>query len=211
MRSATNFARVRRVLWFGIVVVPLFLGVVWLARNAVTMPAPFKAVQTGKALIRSDFELTTHKGVRLTDEDLRGRWQLVFFGFTYCPEVCPTTLSTMARVIDLLGSSADRVAFLFITVDPERDTVKKLREYVGAFHPKLTGLTGSAEQIKAAAKAFRIYYSRVDVKNAPDGYVMNHSGYIYLMDSNGEYRHVFMENRDKPDGIAEYVLRAIKQ
>jgi cytochrome oxidase Cu insertion factor (SCO1/SenC/PrrC family) len=141
----------------------------------------------GAALIDSEFSLVDHTGKPVTDEDFAGTWQLVFFGFTYCPDVCPTTLNDVSVVLEELGNDAEKVTPLFISVDPERDTPEVMAEYVANFDPRIVGLTGSPEQIKQAARAFRAYYAKVDQEGASDGYTMDHSAFLYLMDPEGAY------------------------
>ncbi len=168
------------------------------------------ARQLGQAMIKSQFTLTDHHGHTVTEKDFHGRWQLVFFGFTFCPDVCPTTLSVMAQVLDILGEDANKVAPMFITVDPERDTAEVMAEYVEAFHPDIVGLTGTPEQIKQAAKSFRVFYGKTERADAPGGYVMGHSGYMYLMTPDGSYDAVFSENLHPPEKIAAEIQRRLK-
>jgi protein SCO1/2 len=123
----------------------------------------------GEALIESEFSLIDHTGKPMTDEDFEGKWQLVFFGFTYCPDVCPTTLNDVSIVLEELGAEADQLQPLFITVDPERDTPEVMAEYVANFDPRIVGLTGSPEQIEQATQAFRAYYAKVEQDGVPDG------------------------------------------
>ena len=118
-------------------------------------------VYRGDADIRSDFTLINHDGQTVTQDDYKGRWQLVFFGFTHCPDICPTTLAYMGSVLDQLGSDASQVAPLFVTVDPERDTPEVLKDYVANFHPQLIGLTGNTAQVADAAEAFKVYHETV--------------------------------------------------
>ncbi|WP_206419880.1 SCO family protein [Minwuia thermotolerans] len=177
-------------------------------------PAPQEsgqATRTGEAVIRSEFTLTDHTGKRVTEAAFLGRWQLAFFGFTHCPDVCPTTLAYMARVLDMLGDTAERVAALFITVDPGRDTPEALAEYVSAFHPGLVGLTGSEADIAAAANAFRVFYERMEQDSAPDGYVMAHSGYIYLMTPDGQFETGFREGDQPPEEMARKIRDAMER
>jgi cytochrome oxidase Cu insertion factor (SCO1/SenC/PrrC family) len=138
------------------------------------------------------FELIDHTGKPRTSSDFRGRLMLVYFGFSYCPDVCPTDLQAIGLALDKLGADADRVQPLFITVDPERDTVQHLAEYVPMFHPRLIGLTGSAEAIRKAADAYKVYFARVDPDKATDGtYTVDHTAFIYLMDRDGSYLGFF--------------------
>lgn len=142
--------------------------------------------------IGGPFTLTDQSGKAVTNADYRGKYLLIYFGYTYCPDVCPTELGTMARAVDLLGPQADKVQPLFISVDPERDTVAHLKEYVALFHPRLVGLTGTPEQVKAAAKAYRVYYAKAPQKDAkPDEYLMDHSSFIYLMGPDGRFLGVY--------------------
>jgi protein SCO1/2 len=142
------------------------------------------------------FELTDHTGKPRTERDFRGKLMLVYFGFTWCPDVCPADLQAIGLALDKLGTDADSVQPLFITVDPERDTAAHLAEYVPMFHPRLIGLTGSAEAIRKAADAYKVYYARVDppkegVKEDGGYYTVDHTAYIYLMDRDGNYLGFF--------------------
>ena len=160
---------------------------------------------SGEADIRSEFSLIDHTGREVTQADYADRWQLAFFGFTNCPDICPTTLAYMANVMDLLGEDADRVAPIFITVDPARDTVPVMAEYVSAFHPSLIGLTGTEAQVAEAAKNFRAWYERTEDDAAPDGYMMAHAGYIYLMQPSGEFEAVYQESDQPPEVLARRI------
>ncbi len=143
--------------------------------------------QSGVALLGGPFALTDHTGKRVTEKDFTGRYLLVFFGFTHCPDICPTGLQVMSAALDRLGSKADRLVPLFITVDPARDTPEVMRAYVSAFNPRLIGLTGTEADIQAVTKAYRVYAKRVDDPGSADGYTMDHSSFIYLMDPAGAY------------------------
>ena len=136
------------------------------------------------------FALTDQTGHVRTNSDFRGRLMLVYFGFTYCPDVCPTDLQAIALALDKLGGDADGVQPIFITVDPERDTAAHLAEYVPLFHPRLIGLTGSAEAIRKVADAYKVYYAKVPLEGAGD-YTVDHTAYIYLMDRDGNYLGFF--------------------
>ncbi len=173
-------------------------------------PAP-EATFTGEADIRSLCSLVDHTSRAVTEADFAGRWQLVFFGFTHCPDICPTTLAYMASVLDLLGPEAERVAPLFITVDPARDTVPVMAEYVSAFHPRLVGLTGTEAQVAEAAKSFRTWYERVEDETAPDGYMMAHAGHIFLMRPDGGFDALFQERDQLPEDLAEHILTRIRE
>ena len=131
----------------------------------------------------ADFELTDHRGIVQTDEDFAGRWMLVFFGFTNCPDVCPTTLSEVAAVMEGLGDEAAKVQPIFITIDPERDTPMALAEYVPLFDAGIIGLTGTPEQIAATSETFPIFFERIEEATAPDGYTMGHTSHLFLFDT----------------------------
>ncbi|MDW3208176.1 MAG: SCO family protein [Alphaproteobacteria bacterium] len=209
-RTFPKLARVRYALWgLTVVAASVFAGLYMRGT-----PAPQEgrqATQIGEAAIRSEFTLTDHTGDRVTEADFLGRWQLVFFGFTYCPDVCPTTLAYMASVLDTLEATADRIAPLFITVDPARDTPTVMADYVSAFHPKLTGLTGSEEDVAAAAHAFRVYYERLEEGSAQDGYLMAHSGHIYLMTPEGRFETTFLEGDQPPEEVARKIQDVIER
>jgi protein SCO1/2 len=145
----------------------------------------------GQALVGGPFTLTDHTGKRVSDTDFRGRNMLLFFGFTYCPDVCPTALQVMAGVMDKLGAKADRIQPIFISVDPERDTPEQMAQYVASFHPKLIGLTGTKEEIEKVMKEYRVYAQKVEDAKSTAGYTMNHSTIIYLMGPDGQYRTHF--------------------
>jgi cytochrome oxidase Cu insertion factor (SCO1/SenC/PrrC family) len=144
-------------------------------------------VTSGKALVGGPFSLTDDTGKRVTDKDYRGRYMLVFFGYTSCPDICPAGLQLMAAVLENLGPKADRVAPIFISVDPERDTSQKLAGYVKNFSPRLVGLTGTPEEIAAVTKAYKVYYKKVPNDAAPGDYGMDHTSIIYLMDPDGAF------------------------
>jgi cytochrome oxidase Cu insertion factor (SCO1/SenC/PrrC family) len=160
---------------------------------------------TGEALIGGPFELTDHNGNRVTDQTYKGRLMLIYFGFTYCPDACPTALGIMSAAIDKLDVAADRVVPILITVDPERDTPEVLKDYVSNFHPGMVGLTGTKEQIDRAAKAYRVFYQKAPGATA-DEYLMDHTLLIYLMDADGKYVTHFGPDAT-PDQVAEEIRK----
>jgi cytochrome oxidase Cu insertion factor (SCO1/SenC/PrrC family) len=142
------------------------------------------------------FSLTDQYGMRRTDMDFRGKYMLIFFGYTYCPDVCPTTLAIEAEAFDKLGARASRIVPIFISVDPKRDTPDKLKSYLSSFdakqpstRPSFVGLTGTEEEIAKAAKAYRVYYRAHIDGRAQDGadYSIDHTGDVYLMDPEGKF------------------------
>ena len=162
---------------------------------------------SGIARIGGPFALVDQDGDSRTDMDFRGRYMMIYFGYTFCPDVCPTALSDMIAAVDELGPLAERVQPVFITVDPARDTPETLKRYVPSFHPRLVGLSGSQAQITAAAKAYRVYYAKADDPAAGPDYLMDHSSIIYLMDPEGRYVTHFSHGTG-PREIAER-LRAL--
>lgn len=155
--------------------------------TVVPRPAVPGAASVGKALVGGPFSLVDHKGNRVTDKDFRGRYMLVLFGFTYCPDVCPSGLQVMAAALDKLGRKGEQVTPMFVSVDPERDTPAQLAQYVASFHPRLIGLTGSAEEVAAVAKAYRVYFKKVRDEKSTAAYTVDHTALIYLMGPDGAY------------------------
>jgi cytochrome oxidase Cu insertion factor (SCO1/SenC/PrrC family) len=139
--------------------------------------------------IGGPFALIDQNGARRTDADFRGKFMLVYFGFTYCPDVCPTDLQQMALAVDRLGPAGDAVQPIFITVDPERDTAEHLKDYVAMFHSRFIGLTGDAVAINEAARAYRVYYAKFELPKSD--YTVDHSAFIYMMGPKGEYLGFF--------------------
>jgi protein SCO1 len=135
--------------------------------------------------IGGPFALIDHTGKLRTDEDFRGKLLLIYFGYSYCPNVCPTDLQQIGLAVDGLGAGAEAVQPIFITLDPERDTAAHLADYVPLFHPRLIGLTGGAEQIRRVALAYKVYYAKYP-PDSPD-YVIDHSSFVYLVDKAGKY------------------------
>jgi cytochrome oxidase Cu insertion factor (SCO1/SenC/PrrC family) len=162
---------------------------------------PEPAVAAAPVPIGGPFELVDHHGQPVSDEAFRDRLMLVFFGYTWCPDFCPMTVQDLSLALDQLDEAqAEQVAFLFITVDPKRDTPEQLASWVEHFHPRLIGLTGSEEAIAATARAYRVYYA----KQAMDGteeYLMDHSTIVYLMDREGGYLTHFGHD-SQPEEIA---------
>jgi protein SCO1/2 len=161
----------------------------WQVNNATSM---VQSATKSAVPIGGPFAMTDQTGKAVTDADYRGKYLLIYFGYTYCPDVCPTELGVMAKALDLLGRQSDKVQPLFISVDPERDTVAHLKDYVALFHPSLVGLTGTAEQVRDTARAYRVYYAKAPQKDGkPDDYLMDHSSFIYLMGPDGGFVGVY--------------------
>jgi protein SCO1/2 len=150
------------------------------------------------------FSLVDHTGRAVTEADFAGRFLLVYFGFTYCPDVCPTELGTIAAALDALEDQGARVTPVLITVDPERDTPEALADYVSRFHPRMVGLTGTPQQIAAVARAYRVFYAKV---NRPEmtQYLVDHSSFIYLVGPDARVRALF-----RPEMAPEAIAQAIR-
>ena len=137
------------------------------------------------AAIGGAFQLTDQNGQAVTEKNMQGRPTLIFFGFTHCPDVCPTSLFEMSEVLRSMGKEADRVNAYFISVDPERDTTQAMKDYLSSFDPHLKGLTGSPEQVAKVISAYRVYARKVPLKDGD--YTMDHTALIYLMDRDGNF------------------------
>lgn len=162
----------------------LFLGVLLLGAGATLWLGGSRSM--GPA-IGGPFALTDTTGKRFTDKDLLGSYAVVYFGYTYCPDVCPTTLNHLAEALDRLGAKAKRIRPVFITIDPRRDTPEVMKQYVSAFSPNLIGLTGTEAEIAAVAGEFRVYYAQHRTGDGPDDYTMDHSSVLYLIGPDGRF------------------------
>jgi len=145
------------------------------------------------AAIGGPFQLIDENGQPFSDKTLLGKSFLVFFGFTHCPEVCPTTLFEISEIMRKLGSDADRTAAVFITVDPERDTPAAMKDYLSSFDPHLHGLSGDADALAKVAKAYRVYYKKIPLEGGD--YTMDHTAIVYLMDKDGRFVSPFNMKR----------------
>lgn len=139
------------------------------------------------SLVGGPFVLHDGNGKQVTDRDFRGKYMLVYFGYTFCPDVCPTTLNEVSEALDHLGAKADRLQPIFITVDPKRDTPAVVKQYAAAFTPKLLGLTGTPDEIAKVANEYRVYYAEHRTGPGPNDYTMDHSSVLYLMGPDGRF------------------------
>ena len=155
---------------------------------------------SGSAAIGGRFALVDQDGIARTDKDFRGRYLLIYFGYTYCPDVCPATLAVMADAMKKLGPAGDRITPIFVTVDPARDTPKALKTYLANFGPRFVGLTGSGDAIEKIEKAYSVYAAREPLQGG--GYAMTHSNTIYLMGPNGKFVAHY-EEEIGPDKLAD--------
>jgi protein SCO1/2 len=177
----------------------LCFGIVMLVTGRTNSP-----IRPAAAAIGGSFHLTDQNGQPVSDADFRGKPFLVFFGYTHCPDVCPTTLFDVSEVLRRLGPDADKTAALFITVDPERDTPDKLKDYLASFDPHLHGITGAPDAVAAVAKEYRVYYKKVPTDNGD--YSMDHTAIVYLMDKNGHFVAPFSLRRT-PEASADDLRR----
>lgn len=156
--------------------------------------------------IGGPFQLVDQNGKTVTDADLKGKWSLIYFGYTHCPDACPTALNDISIALSELGARRDAVRPVFITVDPERDTPETLKAYMTSFDAPILALTGSAEQVAKAAKAYRVYYAKHP--EAGGDYSMDHSSVIYVMDPQGRFTASFT-HESAPEQIAERLKKLI--
>jgi protein SCO1/2 len=177
----------------------VFLGVILF----IVERSPDKGLST---TIGGPFSLIDQNGKPITDADFKGKPFLVFFGYTHCPDVCPTTLFEVSEVFRALGKDADKTAGLFVTVDPERDTPAVMKDYLSSFDPHLHGATGSAQQVAAAEKGYRVYAKKVPSNGGGGDYSMDHTALVYLMNKQGEFVAPFNLQR-KPDEAAADLRR----
>ena len=183
---------IRIVAWAAVVAVAIFL----LAQRFVTS-------QETTDRLGGDFTLTAHTGDRMSNTDFRGKYMLIYFGYSFCPDVCPLELAKMSASLNMLekeGYNTAPLQPLFITIDPERDTVEALASYVQDFHPNLIALTGTMEEIQDVAKKYRVYFKKRQ-QDGVEGYLMDHQSFIFVMGPDGEYVRLFSA-KDKPDDIA---------
>jgi cytochrome oxidase Cu insertion factor (SCO1/SenC/PrrC family) len=173
------------------------------APDQVTAAEMMDDLMYGRGTVGGPFTLTDQTGRKRSDTEFRGKLMIVYFGYTFCPDVCPADLMAITQALDALGPAADEVQPIFITVDPERDT-KLLAEYISAFHKSLIGLTGSPEEIRKIANAYKAFYAKVPNGRAGE-YAIDHTGVIYLMGRNGEYLG-FMPPQSGPERLTE-ILR----
>lgn len=196
-------ARIRRL---AVPLAAFLLGVIVLGVTLMTLlgSGPQAPGASGTAAVGGPFRLVAQDGRTVTEKDFTGAPFLVFFGFTHCPDVCPTTLFEVSEVLRVAGDKAGGVRALFITVDPERDTPEIMKSYLGSFDPRIVGLSGDAAAIDAVAKAYKAYAKKVPLKDG--GYTMDHTAVVYLMDRQGRFVSSFNLKRP-PEEAARDLLR----
>jgi cytochrome oxidase Cu insertion factor (SCO1/SenC/PrrC family) len=159
--------------------------------------------------IGGPFALTDHTGRSRTDVDFRGKLLVIYFGYTSCPDICPTDLMAISSALDLLGAAGEAVQPIFISVDPERDTIEHLADYVAAFHPRLVGLTGAPDQIRKVATAYKVYYVKFESARSKD-YVIDHTAFIYLVGKEGQYLG-FLPPGTTPERLSEVIRKQLSR
>jgi cytochrome oxidase Cu insertion factor (SCO1/SenC/PrrC family) len=175
------------------------LGVAWWTTSG---GGPVEAASA--ASIGGDFSLVDQHGETRSTKEFRGKVMLIAFGYTYCPDVCPTELQTIGAALDQLGEAATAVQPLFVTIDPERDTPEQLRLYLDSFHPSFLGLGGTPEEVAAAARGYKVFYAKRPIENGE--YLMDHSAFIFLVDQEGEYVRHF-----SPVATPEQIAAAVEK
>jgi protein SCO1 len=204
----TNDTGKRRRLLLLAALIGLAAGVATAVMLAVIPAGDPQQASTGRALIGGPFSLLEPDGKNVTDLTFAGKPMLVYFGFTNCPDVCPSGLQVISAALDKLGPKADGITPLFITVDPERDTPQVLGEYVKSFNPRIIGLSGSPQDIAAVTKAYRVYVNKVPNDKEPERYGVDHSSFMYLMNAKGEYVKHFLHTVDV-DQLANELAKAL--
>jgi protein SCO1/2 len=162
----------------------LAAGALWRLGDLRSQPT-VQTIATEKVVLGGPFTLTDQDGMKRNDAEFRGKYMLVFFGYTFCPDVCPTTLAVMSAALDKMGPAADRIVPIFVSVDPARDTPEVLKAYLSSFGTRFVGLTGTDEEIAATAQAYRVYVQAH--KDQGENYTVDHSGVVYLMDKSGAF------------------------
>jgi protein SCO1/2 len=184
------------------------IGVVLTAEVLLIPATPPNVASSGTAAIGGPFTLTASDGRSISDDTFRGKWLLMFFGYTFCPDACPTALSSISVALEKLGPDANRLQPLFVTVDPRRDTPLVLAEYLKSFDPRIIGLTGTQTQIDSVVKEYRIYVAQQRSETDGGDYLVSHSAYIYLMDPKGQFVNV-IQGSEPGEEIAAWVRQQL--
>ena len=192
-------------LWFAILLLAIAAALGLYTWNA----ALVNQTVSGVALIGGPFEMVNQNGNKVTEKDFAGKPMLLFFGYTYCPDVCPTELQIMSTTLDQLGDQAKNVQPVFVTIDPERDTPAVLKNYLDSFGPRWTGLTGTPDQVRNIARVWHVFYEKRDNKDAPTDYLMDHSSFIFLMGPDGKFIKHFNYTTDSK-ALGEALSEALK-
>jgi protein SCO1/2 len=191
-----------------IIIVSAILAVVVGLGLGFLIPVGQPGLEVSQSFIGGEFEMVNHLGETVTQETFKGRHMLVYFGYTFCPDVCPTELQSVTVALNDMGKTADKITPVFVTIDPERDDVAAVREYIGFFHPRLVGLTGTPAQVQTITDAFGVFYARARDTGETSDYLMDHSSLIFLMDEDGQYiTHI--RNGTSPEVMARLLTDAL--
>jgi len=199
----------------GVVLLVIYVGFEYAKAKKQAKMDKERKKEIGKAKIGGSFDLIDHNGEPKTSADFYGKWVLLYFGFTHCPDICPDEMEKLGEVYDNLTAASktrknvSEPVPLFITVDPERDGVKQIAEYVKEFHPKFVGLTGTAEKVKEACKAFRVYFS-AGPRSEDDDYIVDHTIIIYLLDPEGQFVDYYGQTKSADDITTSVTLQMAK-
>jgi protein SCO1/2 len=205
MQSNPSDQLVRRIFFAGL----MLITAAAIAAYAL-LSEPRRLAGSGEALVGGPFTMLNHRGEAVTEKSFAGKPMLLFFGFTFCPDVCPTELQVMAAALAALGDKGSDIQPLFVSIDPERDRPDVMAAYVGNFGDRFVGLTGSPEQVAAMAGAYRVFYSKQENQARPADYLMDHSSIIYLMDGNGKFLKHFTYSTDA-QALADGIARALQR
>ncbi len=185
------------------IIFAIILGVFAILVGALTLLLPVEVSKSsGEALIGGPFTMLNQRGETVTDRTYAGKYTLLFFGFTFCKDVCPTELQVMTAAFAQMGADADKITPLFISIDPDRDTPAVMESYVSSFDKRLQGLTGSPQQIAAIAKAYHVFYKKIPNPDDPKDYEMDHSSILYMMGPDGKFLKYFAYSTDAK-GLAD--------
>lgn len=193
----------RRIAFASIMLIAAAAVAVW-----ALLSTPVGQRSSGVALVGGPFTMVNHKGETVTEKTFAGKPMLLFFGFTYCPDVCPTELQVMAEALRQLGDKGADIQPILVSIDPERDTPEVMAAYVANFGDRFIGLTGTPEQVRQMASAYRVFYQKVENKDAPESYLMDHSSIIYLMDTENKFLKHFTYSTDAK-ALAEGIAGAL--
>ena len=180
-------------------------GLIW--HESENVPGLGRTITSGAIAVGGPYALTDQNGDKRSSSDFRGKYQLIYFGYSFCPDVCPTTLGVMSQALDKMGVDADRIVPIFITIDPARDTPQVLKNYMAAFGPRFVGLTGTPAEIAAAEKEYRVYAKKQPL-DGKGNYGMDHSSVIYLMGPTGKLV-TFYDEAISPDDLAKDLKQKI--
>jgi protein SCO1/2 len=200
---------IRFVAWSAVFIALVFLGLRVITSSNGANTNPNNTASNGPG---GPFTLTSHLGEKLSDSDFHGKYMLVYFGYSYCPDVCPLELQKLTSsllALEAEGYDTSPIQPLFISVDPERDTQETLKDYMPLFHPSLIGLTGTTEEINDVASKYKVYFAKRESDDI-DGYLMDHLSVIFFMDQNGQYKQLFTA-RNKPEDIANTLRPLLKK